>query len=160
MAKGTFTIKVDSHVDDVMAAVNDKIKLALDLMGDTVEGYAKEDCPVDTGLLRNSITHALAGEAISHTYHASYGENRNKAGGRLSASDKNAGSVKFGVMSGSMGQMGDNACYVGTNVEYAPQVEFRDSVHHNVGKAHFLRDGGQNHINELKSIAEATLKSI
>ena len=111
----SFEIRVSAdHVDDVMKAVDEKIKLALSLMGDTVEGYAKEDCPVDTGNLRNSITHTA----------------------------------------------GDDCEYVGTDVKYAPHVEFIEWYHHDVGKAHYLRDGAQNHVNELKAIAEATLSSI
>lgn len=155
----SFNIKVDSHIDDIEAAVENKINLALDLMGDTVEGYAKEDCPVDTGLLRNSITHVLGGGSVNSTYHASYGSNR-VGGKRVSASSLDAGSVRIGSVSGTMGTSGDRCCYVGTNVEYAPYVEFLDRYRHDVGKAHFLRDGAQNHVNEIKAIAETTLSSL
>ena len=119
MADGILTIRVSAdNTKEIMQAVDEKIKLALSLMGDTVEGYAKEDCPVDTGNLRNSITHT-PGEFE-----------------------------------------GGNAEFVGTNVEYAPYVEFIDRYHHEVGKAHFLRDGAQDHVNEIKAIAETTLSSI
>lgn len=148
-------IHVDSHVDDVMAAVDEKIKLALDLMGEVVEGYAKEDCPVDTGLLRNSITHAVSGQAPSiSSYHAE----RTSTG--QSATTGSTGSVRIGRYSGNIGNGNENECYVGTNVEYAQYVEFIDRYHHDVGKAHFLRDGAQNHINEIKAVAETTLSSI
>ena len=49
------------HSADVEAAVTAAVTKALSLMGEVVEGYAKEDCPVDTGRLRNSLTHE-AGE--------------------------------------------------------------------------------------------------
>ena len=114
----SFHITIDSHVDDVEAEVEAKIRKALSLMGETVEGYAKEDCPVDTGNLRNSLTH------------------------------------REGTLEGSPVE------YVGTNVEYAPYVEFIDRYHHEVGKAHFLRDGAQDHVNEIKAIAETTLSSL
>lgn len=35
-----------------------KIENALRAIGETAEGYAKDNTPVDTGRLRNSITHA------------------------------------------------------------------------------------------------------
>ena len=149
-----FTFK--SHSDEVVAAIENQVNLALNLMGEVVEGYAKEDCPVDTGLLRNSITHTLGGQSISFSYHASYGTNRNKAGKRYTARAKNAGSVGFGSVSGSMGTDTDNACYVGSNVEYAPYVEFGD-YNHTTCKNHFLRDAAQGHIDELRNVAQATL---
>lgn len=156
----TFEIEIEDHSDEVLAAVAANIDKALDLMGEVVEGHAKEDCPVDTGLLRNSITHAVGGQAMSATFHASYGSNRSSGGARVSAGSKNAGSVGVRALSGTMGSEGDQTCYIGTNVEYAPYVEFMDNKHHNVGKAHFLRDGAMNHQNELKAVAEAALSSI
>lgn len=151
----TIEIHVDSHVSDVMKAVDEKIMLALDLMGEVAEGYAKEDCPVDTGLLRNSITHAVSGQTTSiSSYHAE----RTSTG--ESATSGTTGSVGFGAYSGAIGSSGVKECYVGTNVEYAPYVEFIDSYHHPVGKAHFLRDGAVNHVNEIKAVAETALSSI
>ena len=147
------------YSDEVIAAINEKVNLALNLMGEVVEGYAKEDCPVDTGLLRNSITHTLGGQSMSFSYHASYGTNRNKAGKRYTARAKNAGSVGFGTVSGSVGGESDNSCYVGTNVEYGPAVEFGEYAHKS-GKAHFLRDGATNHIAELRDVAQNTLSTI
>lgn len=114
----SISFKVTDHSPKVRAAVESQIKLALNLMGEVVEGYAKEDCPVDTGNLRNSLTHELG-----------------------TASN-------------------EPACYVGSNVEYAPYVEFGERYHHEVGKAHFLRDGAQNHIDELRDVAQKTLKNI
>lgn len=155
MANRTFDIRVESHVDDVIRAVDEKIMLALDLMGEVAEGYAKEDCPVDTGLLRNSITHVASGGTTSiSSYHA------DKTSTGESAMTGTTGSVRIGGYSGTVGESGVRECYVGTNVEYAPYVEFMDSRHHNVGKAHFLRDGALNHVNELKAVAETTLSSI
>lgn len=39
--------------------LQDKILVALEKVGLIAEGYAKTKCPVDTGILRNSITHAV-----------------------------------------------------------------------------------------------------
>ena len=154
----TFSIRIEDHTDDVMAEVRDRMRQALSLMGEEVEGNAKEYCPVDTGLLRNSITHTGAGQSVSMSYHASYGSNRSSSGRRYSAASANAGSVGVGRVSGTMGTSDEMSEYVGTNVEYGQYVEFRDALHHNTGQAHFLRDGAMNHVDRLKSIAEATLR--
>ena len=148
------TFRVEDNTDEIMAKIDDKIKLALNLMGEVVEGYAKEDCPVDTGLLRNSITHAVSGEGTSVT---SYHADRGSTG--VAATSVKAGSVRVGRYSGVVGDPSEKACYVGSNVEYAPFVEFRDATH-TVGKAHFLRDAGQNHIDELRDVAQKTLRSL
>lgn len=148
------TFHVQDNTDEIMAKIDEKIGLALELMGEVVEGYAKDDCPVDTGLLRNSITHAVSGQGTSVTsYHADRGST-GKA-----ATSAGAGTVRVGRYSGVVGDPNDKACYVGSNVEYAPFVEFRD-MSHQVGKAHFLRDAGQNHIDELRDVAQKTLKSL
>lgn len=49
--------------------------------------------------------------------------------------------------------------YIGTNVEYAPPVEFNDNVQHKVGRAHFLRDAATTHNDEYKAIMEAALEN-
>lgn len=44
---------------DVVAAIGKAKAAALEEMGLVAEGYAKRECPVDTGRLRNSITHTV-----------------------------------------------------------------------------------------------------
>ena len=46
---------------DVSAAVNSATVRALEIMGGKAESYAKEAAPVDTGNLRNSISHKQVG---------------------------------------------------------------------------------------------------
>ena len=58
-------ITLSSHRDEAMRELNKKIDLVLAEMGEIVEKYAKGDCPVDTGLLRNSITYAISGKAAT-----------------------------------------------------------------------------------------------
>ena len=50
------------------------------------------------------------------------------------------------------------AVYIGTNVEYAPYVEYGD-MRHKVGKKHFLRDAAADHTDHYEQIVEAILKS-
>lgn len=59
-------MKVDykDYSKEVLAALEKGIKNSLEAIGLTAETYAKEATPVDTGRLRNSISHAVDGEAV------------------------------------------------------------------------------------------------
>ena len=46
----------------MQSALDTAIARALEICGGKAESYAKEICPVDTGNLRNSITHAMKDE--------------------------------------------------------------------------------------------------
>ena len=46
-----------SHAKDALTAEQAARSKALEIIGGKAEGYAKKLCPVDTGRLRNSITH-------------------------------------------------------------------------------------------------------
>jgi len=46
-----------SHAKEALSAEQAARKKALELIGGKAESYAKKLCPVDTGRLRNSITH-------------------------------------------------------------------------------------------------------
>lgn len=50
--------RIESHLPEAQDAVEDAITKALEEIGLTAEGFAKKKCPVDTGRLRNSISHA------------------------------------------------------------------------------------------------------
>ena len=106
------SVKFTDNSKLFMSEMQRKVELALDLIGQAAEGHAKDNCPVDTGRLRNSISNKTSGDSV----------------------------------------------YIGTNVEYAPYVEFGDRYHHNVGKAHFLRDAATTHGGEYKRIAETVMK--
>mgnify|MGYP002527731936 FL=1 len=53
-------IRLEDHSDEVLEALNAACLKALEECGLVAEGYAKKLCPVDTGNLRNSITHTVA----------------------------------------------------------------------------------------------------
>ena len=58
MAKVSVEVKNDnSH--EVLAQMLKSVGVALEAIGQEAEGYAKADCPVDTGTLRNSLTHEV-----------------------------------------------------------------------------------------------------
>ena len=108
------TVQLTDKSPEILAAMRQQVLLGLEAIGQECEGYAKDDCPVDTGRLRNSIAHMVEGD--------------------------------------------DNKVYVGTNVEYAPYVEYGE-YKHITGKNHFLRDAAANHGDHYKAILEAALKS-
>ena len=55
-------IVVADNTKQVTSAMKSAIEAALEEIGLVAEGAAKRLCPVDTGRLRNSITHALMRE--------------------------------------------------------------------------------------------------
>ena len=93
----------------VLALLDQKKTQALLAIGAAAEGHAKALTPVDTGRLRNSISHTASGDAA----------------------------------------------YIGTNVEYAPYVEF-GSVHNYAH--HMLEKAATKHGAEYAAIAKAAMK--
>ena len=72
-------IKFTDNSEEVKSAMHDALIRALEKIGMTAEKYAKRLCPVDTGNLRNSITHRVdEGEPASYigsdTEYAAYVE--------------------------------------------------------------------------------------
>lgn len=53
-------ITFEDHSAEVLAAMESACLKALEECGLVGEGYAKKLCPVDTGNLRNSITHTVS----------------------------------------------------------------------------------------------------
>lgn len=102
-----------------LAELSQKIDKALTAVGIHIEGEAKEELNnspkrIDTGLLRNSITYALSGEAPAiSSYH---GDNSSKY--------SKAESIPVGYYNGTAPSDPDNAraVYIGSNVEYAAYV--------------------------------------
>ena len=105
-----FEVKITSNAELFEQASDEAIARALEAIGLQAEGYAKMLCPVDTGNLRNSITHAVEG---------------------ISA-------------------------YIGTNVEYAPYVEYGTSK---TRAQPFLQPAAYNHADEYKRMVEYYLKN-
>jgi HK97 gp10 family phage protein len=51
------------NTEEILRGIADAKQRALERIGLSAEGYAKKECPVDTGNLRNSITHARDDDA-------------------------------------------------------------------------------------------------
>ena len=149
MGSPNISVTIKDNTEHFKSMLEEKMPQILKVVGQTAEGYAKEDCPVDTGLLRNSLTFALAGEQPNITSYSA-------------DSPDETGTVQTGQYSGSMPQDDKttlHSVYIGSNVKYAPANEFRD-ITHKVGKAHFIRDAIQDHKSEYKDIIEAAILSI
>lgn len=134
------SVKLVSHVEEVKRSVERSMKRAATIIGGMVESYAKGYAPVDTGLLRNSITYALGGEAPA----------------RL-AYNNNTGDV-LGGYDGSAPQdaEGQVTVYIGTNVQYAPYQEL-GAPNANVPAHPFLRPAIENHISEYQEVLKREL---
>jgi len=51
-------VRFENNTPQILAALGEQKRAALEAIGLKAEGYAKKLAPVDTGNLRNSITHA------------------------------------------------------------------------------------------------------
>lgn len=83
-------ITFEDHSAEVLAALDAACNRALEKCGLVGEGYAKKLCPVDTGNLRNSITHtvndaekaAYVGTDSEYAIYVEMGTGKYVAGGR------------------------------------------------------------------------------
>ena len=106
-------MKVDykDNSEQVLSAMEKAKKTALEAIGLVAETYAKKETPVDTGRLRNSLTHTVKSDAA----------------------------------------------YIGTNVEYAPFVEFgssRNRAHH------MLKKAATEHTDEYKGLIRNAFENV
>lgn len=72
-----FSIDIKDYSSEFLAEVADKIPVVLEECGLVAEGYAKRLCPVDTGNLRNSITHTVVDNTMylgTNVYYGPYVE--------------------------------------------------------------------------------------
>ena len=56
-------VTFNNNADEVLEEFHEQINVALETIGLAAEGYAKRLCPVDTGRLRNSVSHATDDKA-------------------------------------------------------------------------------------------------
>ena len=85
MSKDLGGVTFNDYSPQVLAEMHDAVLRALERIGEQAEGYAKDLCPVATGQLRNSISHAV--------------------------------------------DEGEQAAYIGSNMEYAPYVELGTGIY-------------------------------
>lgn len=68
-------IDIQDHSAEVSTEIKAALLRGLEKIGLVAEGYAKKLCPVDTGNLRNSITHVVdeGGDAVYIGTNSEYG---------------------------------------------------------------------------------------
>lgn len=69
------SVEIQDHSAEVSAEIKAALLRGLEKIGLVAEGYAKKLCPVDTGNLRNSITHVVdeGGGAVYIGTNSEYG---------------------------------------------------------------------------------------
>ena len=142
MANANFGFEFNSNLSEVKEAFEQTARRILTMWGMQGESFAKRLAPVDTGLLRNSITWAIEGEAANEkTYADSNGTVRGEYDGQA---PNEHGSTPRRV-------------YIGTNVEYAKYQEL-GSFKHKHGQSPFLRPAIDDHRLYFKVIYENEIK--
>lgn len=109
------TIDIKINVDEILGALEDNLDVTLEAVGSYIQGGATLKAPVDTGLLRNSITYAVAGEPPKmRTYKADKPDD--------------TGKINTGTYVGSTTKApGEHAVLIGTNVKYGIYQELGTS---------------------------------
>lgn len=114
------------------------IKRALTAIGMQAESYAKQSInqagAIDTGRLINSVTYGTSDRAGSHDYSDNEGNH----------------------YADTIGLAEEDAVYIGTNVEYAPYIEYG---HHSYAGVHFLKNAAGNHTAEYKEIIKQSMEN-
>lgn len=78
-------IIIKNHLSEVLGGIKSAKSSGLEAVGMRAETYAKKDCPVDTGRLRNSITHEVRGDAayigsrVEYAPYVEFGTSRQRA---------------------------------------------------------------------------------
>lgn len=138
MPKVTADFTFKGFAPEVKTQLHDQIMLGLEMVGSAAEGHAKDNCPVDTGRLRNSIAWATKDNTGNSSVPATPAKPED---------------------SKPQAQPEDLAVYIGTNVEYAELVEYNEKSRHNVGQAHFLRDAVTSYGREYVRLMELALRT-
>lgn len=81
-------LEITDHTAEVLQELGQKMSTVLSAIGQECEGYAKDNCPVDTGNLRNSITYEVnesekavyVGTNVEYAVYVEYGDYTHKVG--------------------------------------------------------------------------------
>ena len=136
-------IEVTDNSEKFKEEMQEAALCALEICGGKAEGYAKMLTPVDTGLLRNSITHAIAGKKPDIN---KYKADRPRKGENF---------LRSGEYKGNALNDDELCVYIGTNVEYAEAVETGTST---MQAQPYLKPAVADHSSEYREIIENELK--
>lgn len=155
-----FEINVTDNSGEILKELQDKIPTVLEAWGLQGERHAKKYCTVDTGRLRNSITHAVSGKGSkTYTYSEQYQKGSGKDGEKRKSLSKKQREATQTTETIPAIPASENAVYIGTNVSYATPVEtghVLPSGKH-VAPKPFLKPAVENHADEYKAIAKRYL---
>lgn len=90
------SVKIKNNTKEVLSELQKKQSMVLEIIGGKAESYAKKLCPVDTGNLRNSITHQskddvteVIGTNVEYAPYVELGTRRSRAKPYLKPAVKN-----------------------------------------------------------------------
>ena len=146
-----FIIHIEAdNTEDAKKELQERARKALNAVGIQVASNAREELQrspsrIDTGLLRNSITHALDGEGTAIGGYSA--DNASKHSGKTPPSGSYGGSMP-------KEPQGRQAVYVGTNVSYGIYVhEGTERMTAN----RFLKNAVENNKSEIEGIIKQEL---
>ena len=134
------SVKVTDNSKQILSAMEKAIERGVEAIGTNAEYHAKRDpsMPVDTGLARNSITHAVSGKPASiGQYTADRGDGHGSYSGTAPIDEK-------------------KAVYIGSNVEYFPAIELGAR---NINARHVLQRAATEHKDEYRQLMEDSMKN-
>ena len=145
-------VKITDNSPEFLKELSNRVDTILEAVGIHLEGEAKEELQnspkrVDTGLLRNSITHAVSGEAPAIKSYS--GNNPSRYG--------KSQEIPHGSYSGTAPTDPDNAkaVYIGSNVQYAAYVHEGTS---RMSPNRFLKNAVTKNEKQIKEYVEKGLK--
>ena len=157
-------IEVVDHTAECIAAKNQAVLKALEAIGMQAESHAKQNLTasghIDTGLLRNSIAHAVSGNVPTtngkSTYQADRAESkydftpvlRDEKGNAIKRSGEYSGTVPDA-------DINEKAVYVGSNVHYASIIEYGSD---RLEPTHYIKNAIANFTSEYEEIAKRYLQ--
>lgn len=115
---GTGGMEIVDHSGEFLAAFEEAVDAAMEAIGHQAASHAKQNLNrdpkrIDTGLLRNSITHAVAGKGAAQKIYGP--DNPSKYSGK-----KPSPRIYSGVAPAAGAN--EKTVYIGTNVKYAVYV--------------------------------------
>lgn len=156
-------VKITDNSKEVLEALEDAVERALEAAGLQAEGFAKVELSnspkrIDTGLLRNSITHAVSGKPPAITEYKGSDTHTGESASAVKRGlvGKPAPPPHEGSYNGQAPDDAQKAAYIGTNVEYAVYVHDGTSK---MKPNRFLKNAITKHRDVLKSIIERELKA-
>lgn len=148
MANDGVNITFTSHIDAFYDEFDPAVRKALEEIGIEAEKHAKyiitEKGARDTSYLANSITFAVGGEEPNTKSYKADKPNKQ-------------GIIREGSYSGTAPKKDQPCVYLGTNVEYAPPVEFGTSK---MPARAFIRPAVEDFGDQYKEIVENNLGKI